>query len=361
MEYRYAIILYLVNQFRGERTISGIYHLLKGKKSSQSIQDSFLFHVEPFFHSCEDLDRRDFKALIDECMSRRWISSPEQDSQRYVLSSEGERVFSRLDGHLLTPEGLNFTEQVNEESRFWLKLQLMVQTLSALLYNQRAFLPITRQPSVTESVRRCIMEASLGRSKLASHFYHELVYFLQRCPASEAELLTAQLTGYKMSGLTVKQIAELTGKDEYECRILFKSALRRLMKEIAEFPIHYPYTGRLLIVKKSALSLSAEETLKRIRSGLSLHEVAKKRRLSQSTVEDHLVEIALKDRTIDMSNYLSDRLEKQILEAASEAKTKQLKPIKKLLLDRASYFQIRLALAKEAVRRGEDPNGTTDE
>lgn len=359
-----ALILYLINQFRGERTVSGIYHLLKGKKSSQSVQDSYLFHVKPFFHSCDDLDRPSFQTLIKHLIVRGWIQAAESEQMHFILSTEGERLLNRFDLNRLIPDGLCFTDQVNDEGNFWLKLQLLVQTISALQYHQRAFLPITWQPSVTESVRKRIMRVSLNRDQLASQLHHELHQLLLSVPLLEADIFTAQLTGFRMTGLTISQIADTIGKDPFECRILFKSALRRIMKEAAEHKTRYPFIAGLMKQTTSTLSITAGETLHLLKMGLSLQQVAKRRNLSLSTIEDHLVEITLKDRNFNTSDFLSHELEQQIAEITNQLNTRQLKAIKNQLHDEVSYLQIRLALAKNAVQKGSPligENGETSE
>ncbi|SFF94989.1 helix-turn-helix domain-containing protein [Sporolactobacillus nakayamae] len=347
-----ALVLYLIHQFRGDRTISGIYHLLKGKKSSQSVQDSYLFHVKPFFHSCDDLDRHSFQTLVERLNVCGWIQSAGSEQMHFILSTEGERQLTRFDLNKLIPDGLCNTDQVNDEGNFWLKLQLSVQTISALQYHQSAFLPITRQPSVTESVRKRIMKASLNRDQLASQLHHELHQLLLPIPLTEADLFAAQLTGFRMTGLTTSQIADSTGKDPYECRILFKSALRRIMKEVAEHKATYPFIAGLMKQTASTLSLTAGETFHLLKEGLSLQQVAKRRNLSVSTIEDHLVEITLKERNFNSSDFLSHELEQQIVETANQLNTRQLKSIKNQLHDEISYLQIRLALAKNTVQKG---------
>ncbi|MCO7176625.1 helix-turn-helix domain-containing protein [Sporolactobacillus kofuensis] len=356
--YRDELILYLIHCFQGERTISGIYHLLKGKKSAQSIQDSYLFHVEPFFHTCEDLDRMEFDSLIMECQHAGWICPKNDNSHHYILTQMGNEALAGQKTNLF-PDGLRLTDYINDESQYWLKLQLMVQSLSALVHHQQAYLPLTHVPSVTESVRRCLLSTTLSRHDLANRFYEELVRLLSNCPSKEADLLVSQLTGFKKNGLTIRQIAVLTDRDNYECRLLFKSGLRRVMKQIAEKPDQFPYNSKLLHTQRSGLSRSAAETLQRIRDGLSLGEVARSRRLTESTVEDHLVEIVLKDPNFEVNHYLTDELELQIIQTATAAKTRQLKAIKSQLKAQASYFQIRLALARNAVRKGETFGGTS--
>ena len=60
-----TMILYCLQKINGERTIYSIYHLLKGKKSSQTIQDTHLFHLNRFFQTETNMSRNEFRK--DHC------------------------------------------------------------------------------------------------------------------------------------------------------------------------------------------------------------------------------------------------------------------------------------------------------
>ncbi|MCO7126746.1 helix-turn-helix domain-containing protein [Sporolactobacillus shoreicorticis] len=345
-----ALLLFLIRQFHGERTVSGIYHLLKGKQSSQSIQDSYLFGVKPFFHLCDDLERQSFQKLIERLHDCGWIQCVNSKQTTFIITEAGKNKLNKSGIEHTIPDGVKITNYVTTEGQFWLKLQLLIQTLSALRYHETAFLPITKQPPVTEAIRRIVLNRSLTRNELAHQLYQELCRLLTHIPRAEADLFAAQFSGYQMIGLTMKQIADESGKDLYECRMLFKSALRRLMADVSNNKSRYPLVASLISPAVSSLSNTAAVTLRLLRSGLSALETANHRNLSLSTIEDHLVEIALKEPTFDLSEYLAEELEQHIVERAHRLNTRRLKTIKNDLRENASYLQIRLALAKNTLR-----------
>ncbi|MEK1830635.1 hypothetical protein AAAC51_20805 [Priestia megaterium] len=49
MNYIQVSILFCIKQLKGERTAYGIYHLLTGKKSAQTIQDGKILEFRFFF------------------------------------------------------------------------------------------------------------------------------------------------------------------------------------------------------------------------------------------------------------------------------------------------------------------------
>ena len=61
MSYIESIILNCLKQLNGERTIYSIYHLLKGKKTSQTIQDAHLFEITHYFGVYQWFTREDLE------------------------------------------------------------------------------------------------------------------------------------------------------------------------------------------------------------------------------------------------------------------------------------------------------------
>ncbi|WP_182916973.1 helix-turn-helix domain-containing protein [Bacillus sp. PK3_68] len=78
---------------------------------------------------------------------------------------------------------------------------------------------------------------------------------------------------------------------------------------------------------------------------MSIEEISTHRRLKQSTVEDHVVELAFNYPGFSIRPFVDKATEEQVLKAAAVLSNKRIKPIKERLPD-VSYFQIRLVLAK---------------
>src|SRR3954469_3240333 len=87
MRYIENIILYCLKQLKGERTIYSIYHLLNGKKSSQTIQDAHLFSIKKFFRIFESLTRESFEEIITNLVNKQLICLC--GNQRYQLTESG--------------------------------------------------------------------------------------------------------------------------------------------------------------------------------------------------------------------------------------------------------------------------------
>ncbi|WP_353947884.1 helix-turn-helix domain-containing protein [Sporolactobacillus sp. Y61] len=349
MPFLHYILLFMVDRMHGERTISGIYHILQGRQSVQTIQDSFLFHVRPFYHTMEHLDRTAWQSSAKSCQASGWIAGY-KEKESYILTESGKSHLNQLKKTCPLPRGLKFTEYAQQETLFWLKIQLVVQTLSEMVHGHRSFFPVTNRPDVAQSVRHFLLNMSLDPEKLAHQVYTELHDILQLLSPEEAHIIVAQLSGAGDAGLTMDQLAASTGYDRIRLILLFKSALRQLMDYFHRNKSKGYILADLLPGRAAGLSHSAEQTYFYLKKGLPFTALSRKRKLSQGTIEDHLVEIALKVDDFDISPFLTEELDQLIIRTALLLRTRRLKPIKDQLRDKASYFQIRLSLARQALR-----------
>src|SRR3954463_2937143 len=100
------IILYCLHKLKGERTIYSIYHLLHGKKSSQTIQDAYLFHLTPFFQTYPNVSRQEIESIITKFASNEWIHSFDAN-QHYMVTDEGEKILFHALENKPIPANLN--------------------------------------------------------------------------------------------------------------------------------------------------------------------------------------------------------------------------------------------------------------
>src|SRR5690606_37294425 len=97
--------------------------------------------------------------------------------------------------------------------------------------------------------------------------------------------------------------------------------------------------------RQMMLTSSSEQTFQLLNQGYSIDEIAKIRRLKRSTVEDHLVEITLKDSSFSIDTYVSTDVQRKILDVTYNNKERKLSVIKQRVPE-AEYFEIRLVLSK---------------
>ncbi|WP_083711675.1 helix-turn-helix domain-containing protein [Domibacillus epiphyticus] len=334
-----------IKAVEGERTSSSVYHLLKGKKSAQTIQDAHLYRLTKWFHTAPFLTSDTFETMMNNLMRNTYIAG---DLHRPFVTKEGlERMngcFSET-GSFPDLSGWQFS---GTASVFFSRLQLLVQVASHLAYRDSSYYPITRDETLHEWVRRFLRKAPCSKEELASSLFMELDYLFQLLP-EQPECIVIRFSGQGQTGKTVMQAAEWMKMEETEYWFRFLHALHSMVRKVTESPHKTPLLQMIVsdIYNPVTLTSSARQTAEYLKKGMTIDQIAPARRLKKATIEDHVVELALNDPSFSIRPFIDKEKEDAVLKVAEVLSNRQLKPIKEKLPEH-SYFQIRLVLAKES-------------
>jgi len=337
------LLLYCLHRFHGERSLAAVYHLLTGKKSAQTLQDSKWFQLERVFGIYKRLPLIELEQAAMQLLQNQWIVPV--DERSYVLTEAGKEalhewlVSARFFTHL---NGLLYD---TADRLFWYRLSLTVQTLSNLVHRCQ-FIPIHRHEATLTWVKTYLLSKNLH--ELAETLHKELHTICSALSEEEATILTLKLTSFARIGWTYEQIAAFLQKDRLYVQLTFQNVLHYMMKraerESKQFPILHDMIKNL--VKPVSLTLSAQKTYDWLMKGKTVKEIARIRHLKPSTIEDHIVEIAANVRDFSITPFVAEDTKRKIIEAATRLQTRQLKKIRDAVGDEISYFEIRLVLAK---------------
>jgi uncharacterized protein YpbB len=342
MNYFQLLILYCLNQLKGERSIYSIYHLLKGKRSSQTIQDAKLFNTFQLFGVLPTIHRNEIDDAVNKLYTLKMIRVNTDKS--YTLTSYGEESLRSF----ILPGSLNGWRYGAISNVFWERLSLMIQSLSNLIHFQSRFIPIHRDPETHAWVKSFFKGIKINREQIGEKLYAELLDAFRDLDEQRATIFVSKLTSHHRIGNTNEQLSDLYQLNTCEVAILFLSTLHHLLTLIEEKGANYPLLASMAKTdrKNISLSQSTEKTYELLNMGKSIDEIAKMRYLKRNTIEDHIVEIVLSDYLFDATYFITPEKYQIIKTCIQSMKTNQLKSIKQALSIQASYFEIRLVLAK---------------
>jgi uncharacterized protein YpbB len=340
-----SIILYSIKQLNSERTIYSVYHLLNGKKSSQTIQDAHLFSLKKFFGIYEQLSRESFDEIYQTMVEKNWLIN--KGEQRYILTNSGMTL---LENKAL-PKYINGWSFHQITSLFWERLSLLIQVVSNLAFCESRYIPIQKNIDVHNWLKSTFKEIRVPRKELGPTLYSELNECFKTAKDIDPSLLVFRLTGFQQIGLTPLQVSKKVNMNVHDYQVEFTNILHYLIQKIKQdvnqFKILPYFINDLL--HDDELTLSSRKTQKLLYQGNTLDMIAKLRHLKLSTIEDHLVELALNVADFSIDSYVDRELQHEILEVSRQEASKQLKVIKDKI-GAATYFQIRLVLAKHGDR-----------
>jgi uncharacterized protein YpbB len=344
LTYLEAVILHLLRKINGERTIYSIFHLLQGKRSSQTIQDAHLYQLTSFFHSYPFITRSQLEKEVNNLIDKGL--AVELDEKKVKLTSNGRQELDRKLAENPLPVHMNGWKYHQVTILFWDRLTLFLQVCSNLVHHERSYVPVRNKKETLIWVKRYIQQQEEDRYKLAEKLYEELTSALH-IQDIRPELIVFRLTGFKKIGLTPVQAAEMTDLELAQYHFEFLNGLHAMIEKIHNNPICFPILNGLIKQPDQTVPLtqSTEKTFKMLAKGYTLEEIAAARNLKESTVEDHVVEIVLSMREFEIDTYVLPEKQKRVLAAVRQVSAKKLKQIREQVED-ASYFEIRLVLAK---------------
>ncbi|ALC90083.1 hypothetical protein AM500_10030 [Bacillus sp. FJAT-18017] len=341
-----ALILYCLKQLNGERTIYAIYHILNGKKSAQTIQDVHLFGLTGLFKAYDRLSRDQLDSIIKTLISKGHIES--NDDLRFFITDKGlEQLQETL---LLTPispylSGLKYNQA---SQMLWERLTLLVQVCSHISNKDNTYVPIQKGRQTQLWVKAFLSKRNKSeREKIPYLLLKEFTRLFDGKKDLKPEILVLRLSGYKHAGLTSEQAAHQLCMEEVHYHLEFLGILHFICEMALTSSEAYPIFYELVreSSKSNALTITSLQTYKLLKEGYSIEDIAMFRNLKLSTIEDHIVEIALNREDFSIEPFVSPEEQKKIADIASRTSSRQLRHLRELL-GGVSYFKIRLVLAR---------------
>ncbi|SIS37070.1 helix-turn-helix domain-containing protein [Salimicrobium flavidum] len=334
------ILLDCLDRMNGERTVSGVFHLLRGKKSSQTFQDAKVYGIDRYYGIYRELNRN----ILEEALYRleeeraiEWI-----DEAKIIVTSSGkERIEKdRFSFHF---SGMDYSEAIDE---FQNRFMLWVQIVSNGIYNQKSYIPVVDKVPIQQWLKSLYMTRKSSLTQEAEGLYLELHKLLSVFSEKEKMMFVRRLTGGDQTGWTYNQLAEAGEDSVYNIPLYLKNIYYYLFFAASENPSSYLYELTRNLGKKETLTSSSRKSVHLYDKVNSIEEVARIRNLKTSTIEDHLVEAVLVNNDRSIHSFISPAGIIEIEEVVHRTNTKRLKVIREYLDDKYSYFQIRIVLAK---------------
>lgn len=341
----HQILLQIFQKLNNERTISAAYHVLKGKRSGQTIQDIGLFQLHSYFGLLPKLPRATFDEAVTLFMQYSWLKV--QESGHFYMEKLGLQRAQQTPSFFF--DGWHYR---GNEHVFFARLSLIVQSLSHQAAAVRSFSPISRDPAIQAWVRSFLQRHHYKEGHLHQQLLAECTNVLNILPISDAnkQLVLYRLSGHRLPGWTWQQLADERKESVLDSQLAFIETLHIVLNEVHQTNNDYPLLGQIAegLKVKILLTDSAQQTAQLYEQGYSIEQIVQLRKLKQSTIEDHFVELAMYEPNFSIGPFVSYEEAQKVWQVSTQYQTKKLKILHEALND-MSYFQLRLVLAKGEV------------
>ncbi|WLR46711.1 helix-turn-helix domain-containing protein [Halobacillus litoralis] len=346
------LVLTCVDRFRGERTVSGIYHLLTGKRSSQTLQDAKGYELDMLFGVYPSLKRETLGTQVQKLVHDGCIQINEQSFPS--ITPEGIRQLSSFPVYELEYfEGMVWHDVI---PTFMKRVYLLLQTVANTNAGIHQYVPIVDDFATQKWVRTVYLQFQDKLPKMVESMYEEIHHLLKKHPSQQADLFAHRLTGGGVIGMTIDQLKREFTLNVEDVELMLQHTHYYLFLESKtkkdDYPVLHLCTKGLDAT--NLITRSARKTYQYMKQGLSLQEIMNVRRLKKSTIQDHIVESALIIPDFSITSFLSEEDVREINKMGSQMNTKKLKQIYEALEGKYDYFELRLALAKgqHAIKEG---------
>ncbi|UOQ42674.1 helix-turn-helix domain-containing protein [Halobacillus salinarum] len=340
----FTILLSCVDAMNGERTISGIHNLLTGKRSSQTLQDSKGYRLDHFFGIYPSLEKKRLKRIFEKLADKQILVI---DQHQYPFLVQKGKNFLLQQG----TSDFYFSGLRNQQAVQLLKSRflLLVQTVANVNSGKRNFFPVIEDRKVQLWVKSFYKQHVKNKSNSAFLIYEEMFSLIDDLEDLEAELFTYRLSGGPVIGFTREQLARFCQITIEEVDIRLEHVFHYIYSKLSQSPQSFPKLRYCVddLHPSSLVTQSSEKTFQFLKHGLSLEEIAGKRNLKVSTIQDHIVEAALVMKNFPIEQFIDYEDQMLIFHAAESLKTMKLKSIYQYLDGRYTYFQLRIVLAKK--------------
>ncbi|ATF12975.1 hypothetical protein HPY28_03185 [Brevibacillus sp. HB1.2] len=350
-----AVALNAMLPLANERTLQSAYYILRGRKANQTLQDVHLYTLYPYYRMFSRFPREDWEKIVSTLFQAGWIlpvdAGGTNSKPTFTFSDTGlqhaKHTYQkyRFDVWFAPFTQSDLAERIEP---FWSRLHLMVQTISQMHHGDLGFIPVVSDKTAQRWVKNQLADGAM-RTAWKQQLSDELYRLWEPLDEGVQELLFCQLSGVGQVGKTLGQVAEIRQTSRSYLMLQFRYGLAASIQTLLAESNHYPLLSKLVTESHKLdprLTESAARTYALLQTGSDKKEIAKKRQMKESTIEDHLVEIALRCPEWDMTTYLPNELAKEIVETSERLDTSRLRLIKDQLEATVTYLQIRLALAR---------------
>jgi len=336
------LLLDSINAYKGERTEAAIFHMLTGKRSSQTFQDIHAYNLTSYLGICRSVKREDLHKELLDLKAKGLI---EINQGYFIITDLGATKLNEIIED--AQPWLNGLQYHHMDQVFWSRFLLFVQTASNIEQGFHQFIPIDERQEVLQWVKSKYQVEKENLQNLLYHLYSEVQHLYSQLPEWLADLLTKRMTGGHRYGLSKEQLAFQNNLSKLDVEVYLSACIHFILKHVIHAPHSYPYLYGFChdLIQEIPITQSANKTLELLRKGYSFETIMRIRRLKQSTIQDHIVEIALVDPSFSVEPFVSNEALHDISQRAKDLNTHRLKVIKESLDKDYSYFQIRLVLA----------------
>lgn len=347
MELTYLDYLFL-DLFSTEesRKMNSVFHIISGKRTVSVLMQAMRMDLEPYFALFPKLKLPFFEERIKILIDLDFLDN------NYQVTANGVQ---KKTAYFITHTRPDKKERLKYQailSLFKARSLFLTQVLSERAHSNKKYYPI--QPRLLEQrwLKFFLKDHDLATTNRLREFGKEWLRILSEPEIGDPTIFVEQIEGYHKSKLTNNQISDKYGNDATEVYVKLQQDWIQFLVVIQDKTETYPILAALLdeLIKGAGLcSESARETYRVWAEGHSIEQISDIRRLKQSTINDHLTEMAILYTAFPYGDFLNEAQLAYVNSEIAEGKTLDYNAIQQKFPE-IPFFQSRLMQVRGEVR-----------
>lgn len=281
---------------------STLFQLLKGKRTNSVLLFGFTHQLLPYLGLFPKLDEKSFGLLVNKLVTTNYLV--EEPAGFHQLTNQGlERKAEILSE--LPIEGLDLFQYGRNDQEAWRLTKLSMQVVSFYQGETTTYVPIEARPFFLYQIKKWFLPP---HRETVSHAYPvEMQRIFENLPQTVGDYLANQFSGQEMTGLTQQQLLPAVYQKQPWGLLYNHQMIHLFLAEISQTAT--PYLAELLAVfLKQNVNQSMLETRKLFLSGATKVTIMEKRHLKDGTINDHLLEWAIIDKSFPFEKFQLDSM-----------------------------------------------------
>lgn len=291
MEYLNAFILHCFKDKPLGLRPAQLFHVLNGKRTASTLYQALNQGILQYFSLFTRLERDKFDYLINRFIEKRYLAIV--DEKTLMITREGNQLLIEYFKDNIFPNDLHQERYARVSDEFFGRIILLTQVLSEKMHKNKAYNPAVNRISSQRYVKTVLRQHN-KKDELSILFKKEWLEIGRRLESPNKELVAWQLSGHKLIGLPLYDIYHELEMNKAAGQIMQLNSIHALLEAIDEdTPLFDMIKQDTLHEYHYNLSHSAWNTYLDLQNKLSIEEIAQRRGLKPSTINDHIIEIAI--------------------------------------------------------------------
>ena len=279
---------YLLTMFSGHpRRYRVIENTVRNKKTQANLFWALNYNLLNWLGSDPTMSRQSFENWLQDQQQRGWLKVAGDVAWLTPAGQEAKAAFLRV---CFQPSFAQWTWLTNP-NKYAERFLLAIQAVSELSFHNQHYVPLNIAMTEMAVVRQWLMQ------KLSIQQVHgellEIGEYLAHTDERLANQFAHTLLGHHQTGWTSDQSQKQLQLSAEEVQLLN----RDVWLGVASYLVQHPKMSLAKLMvgleHQTPISESAWQTVQQFQRGVSVQEIARRRRLRVSTVREHLLEAAI--------------------------------------------------------------------